>query len=233
MLRLSNPLETETSLVLSGKSWVGLAERGLRMIGFGAGRCLLILGVTGSKSLVRRTRRQAAALCRGFGGLFVGTAIGHTWEKNRFLSPYLRNTLWECGVALDTLETALPWSKVMAASAAIPQSIVTALESHNERVLAFTHLSHVYRDGASVYTTFLFRRTTDPDEMLSRWRDMKHAASLTTQEHGGTISHQHGVGLDHAPYLEAEKGKPGMNALHALCKSFDPDGMMNPGKLLE
>jgi alkyldihydroxyacetonephosphate synthase len=231
MLRLSNPLETETTLIFSGKSWVGMAERGLWMIGYGDTRCLLIFGVTGSRKMFNRTRREAYALCRKHGGLCVGTMIGHVWEKKRFLTPYLRNTLWERGVAIDTLETALPWSQVREASAAIPRSIVDAMAKHDERVLAFTHLSHVYRDGASVYATYLFRRTADPDELLARWQEMKHAASLTIQKHGGTISHQHGVGMDHAPYLPAEKGALGMDALRAVMKSFDPDGMMNPGKL--
>jgi alkyldihydroxyacetonephosphate synthase len=60
---------------------------------------------------------------------------------------------------------------------------------------------------------------------------MKRSASLTLQRLGGTITHQHGVGADHAPYLPAEKGSLGMDALRAACQSFDPDGMMNPGKL--
>jgi alkyldihydroxyacetonephosphate synthase len=180
----------------------------------------------------KRTRREVAALCRKHCGLFVGTVVGHTWQKSRFLTPYLRNTLWESGIALDTLETALPWSQVREASAAIPQAIVDAMSKHNECALAFAHLSHVYRDGASIYTTYLFRRTADPAELLERWRDMKHDASLTLQKYGGTISHQHGVGTDHLPYLPAEKGTLGMDALRAVCRSFDPDGMMNPGKLV-
>jgi len=233
MLRLRDPLETETTLILSGKSWIGMADRGLRTIGYGDTRCLLVFGVTGSRRLFGQTRQEAAALCRKFGGLYVGTVVGHAWEKNRFLAPYLRNTLWEHGVAIDTLETALPWSQVREASLAIPQAVVEAMEKHNEQVLAFTHLSHVYRDGASVYTTYLFRRTADPDELLARWQDMKQEASLILQKFGGTISHQHGVGTDHAPYLPAEKGALGMDALRAVCQSFDPDGMMNPGKLLE
>jgi len=233
MLRLSNPLETETTLILSGKSWVGMADRSLRMIGYGDTRCLLIFGVTGSRKLFNRTRRDVASVCRRYGGLVVGTIVGHTWEKSRFLSPYLRNTLWEKGIAIDTLETALPWTQVHEASRSIPRSIVEAMAKHNERVLAFSHLSHVYRDGASIYTTYLFRRTPDPDELLSRWHDMKHNASLTLQKYGGTISHQHGVGMDHAQYLPAEKGALGMDAMRAVVRSFDPDEMMNPGKLLK
>jgi alkyldihydroxyacetonephosphate synthase len=230
---LSNPLETETTLILSGKSWVNLADRGLRTIGYGDTRCLLVFAVTGSWRTFERTRREAVGLCRKHGGLYLGAVVGHAWEKNRFLAPYLRNTLWEHGVAIDTLETALPWSRVREASKAIPGAIVAAMEQQDERVLAFTHLSHVYRDGASVYTTYLFRRTADPGALLARWQAMKQAASLTIQKLGGTISHQHGVGTDHAAYLPAEKGALGVDAIRALCKSFDPDGMMNPGKLVK
>jgi alkyldihydroxyacetonephosphate synthase len=231
MLRLSNPQETETTLILSGKSWVGAADKGLRLVGYGGNRCLLVFGVTGSSGHVRRVKAQAAWICRRYGGLFVGTIVGHTWEKSRFYSPYLRNTLWDLGVAIDTAETALPWANVMAASEAIPAAITKAAADSGGKVLAFAHLSHVYRDGASVYTTFLFRRPEDPDELLSLWQAMKKAASLTIQKHGGTISHQHGVGMDHAPYLPAEKGLLGMDAIRAICKTFDPEGMMNPGKL--
>jgi alkyldihydroxyacetonephosphate synthase len=66
----------------------------------------------------------------------------------------------------------------------------------------------------------------------SRRELLKGAASRAIVRHGGTISHQHGVGLDHRPYLEAEKGPLGMASLRALCAGFDPDGLMNPGKLL-
>jgi len=233
MLRLSNPLETETTLILSGKSWIGPADKGLRLIGFGDRRCLLVFGVTGTSARVARARAETVAVCRRYGGLFVGTVVGKTWEKSRFYSPYLRNTLWECGVAVDTLETALPWKNVPAAAVEISASIRDAMAACGEKALVIAHLSHVYRDGASVYTTFLFRRPADPEQLLERWHAMKRAASLTIQRNGGTITHQHGVGEDHAPYLPAEKGPLGMQAIRAACATFDPSGMMNPGKLFQ
>jgi len=233
MLRLSNPQETETTLLLSGKSWIGLADRGLRLLGHSDKRCLLIFGTTGSARPVRRTGAAVKATCRQFSGLYVGAIVGHTWKKSRFLSPYLRNTLWQHGIAVDTLETALPWRQVPLASQAIPGSIIEAAQKLDERVLVMTHLSHVYRDGASIYTTYLFRRSTDPDEILERWSAMKGIASRVIQAHGGTISHQHGVGTDHAAYLPAEKGVLGMAAIRSLCETLDPDGIMNPGKLLD
>ena len=233
MLRLSNPLETETTLILSGKSWIDLADRGLRLIGQGEERCLLIFGVTGSPGLTALAKRRTRSICRSFGGLFVGEIVGHTWEKSRFYSPYLRNTLWEFGVAVDTLETALPWSRVREASQAIPDSISKAISQFEEKALVMTHLSHIYHDGASIYTTFLFRRTADPDQLLDRWKAIKRAASQVIQEFGGTISHQHGVGTDHKIYLPDEKGLLGMKAIQTAARTFDPDGLLNPGKLFD
>ena len=233
MLRLSNPIETETTLILSGKSWIDLADRGLRLIGQGDQRCLLIFGVTGSAQETSLAKRRTRSICRSYDGIFVGQIVGHTWEKSRFYSPYLRNTLWEEGVAIDTLETALPWSQVKDASQAIPASIQNAIQEFGEQALVMTHLSHIYHDGASIYTTFLFRRTADPDQLLERWAAMKGAASRVIQDYGGTISHQHGVGLDHKSYLPKEKGALGIEAIRSAAHLFDPAGMLNPGKLFD
>jgi alkyldihydroxyacetonephosphate synthase len=234
MLRLSNALETTTTLALAGKDdLVRWAERGLHWAGFGRERCLLVFGVTGTRREAVQARLEALEVIRAHGGLMTGSTIGRMWEKSRFTSPYLRNTLWEAGYALDTLETALPWANVMATALETQKVIREGLEEVGERVLVFAHLSHVYNDGASIYTTYLYRRTENPDETLRRWQVLKGAASRVIQAYGGTISHQHGVGLDHAPYLAAEKGPLGMDALATISRLFDPDGMMNPGKLLE
>jgi alkyldihydroxyacetonephosphate synthase len=233
MARLSNPRETDTTLKLSGKdNLVAWAERGLNLLAYDQERCLLIYGVTGDAAGVRLARRQANTIARSHGGLFTGKTIGHIWRKSRFLTPYLRNILWEAGYAVDTLETAVPWSRVVETERRIQQAMHAALSPTGERALIFAHLSHVYTDGASIYITYIFRRSPDPDQSLERWRVMKTAASREILAQGGTISHQHGVGLDHAPYLEAEKGALGMDVLRDISHSLDPNGLMNPGKLI-
>ena len=95
----------------------------------------------------------------------------------------------------------------------------------------FAHLSHVYKEGASLYVTYLFRRSIDPQETLERWQMLKLAASQVIIDHQGTISHQHGVGLDHLPYLSAEKGRIGIQLLQTIGHFLDPDEILNPGKL--
>jgi alkyldihydroxyacetonephosphate synthase len=233
MLRLSDAMETETTLALSGKdSLVRWADRGLRLLRYGAARSLLIYGVTGREPLTLLARRMLESIARHHGGLPAGGLIGRMWRKSRFLTPYLRNTLWERGYALDTVETAVPWSAVEALSDDVRLALRSALTDRGERVLAFTHLSHIYPVGASVYTTFLWRRGSQPDETLDRWKRLKAAASETIVAHGGTISHQHGVGIDHGPYLAHEKGAVGLELIRSTLRSADPEGLLNPGKLL-
>ncbi len=234
MLRLSDAQETEITLALSDKdALVGWADRGLRLLHYGPQRSLLIFAVTGEARMAARAHRQAIGIARAHRGLPTGTLIGQMWRKSRFLTPYLRNTLWERGYALDTLETALPWSEVLPAAAAIKSRLESGLADIGERLLVFAHLSHVYPDGAGIYVTYLFRRAADPDETLRHWQTLKAAASQVIVAHGGTISHQHGIGTDHAPYLAAEKGAVGMAMLEAVRRSVDPHGLLNPGKLME
>jgi alkyldihydroxyacetonephosphate synthase len=92
------------------------------------------------------------------------------------------------------------------------------------------HLSHAYRDGASLYFTFIARRR--PAEEIDQWRAAKVAACEAIVTAGGTITHHHAVGRDHAPYMVAEVGALGVEALRALRERLDPAGIMNPGKLL-
>jgi alkyldihydroxyacetonephosphate synthase len=233
MLRYSSAVETETQLGLvegheRAMAWLA---RYLRWRGVGAGACLLLAGVTGSE---REARLAHSALCdtaRRHRGVPTGASIGSSWAKNRFRAPYLRNGLWDAGYAVETVETCVPWSEASTMLAAIEGAGRASLAAEGERVHAFTHLSHVYRQGCSVYTTFVYRLAGDPDANLERWRRLKATASQAVVAGGATISHQHGVGADHAPYLAAEKGELGMGVLRALACELDPAGMMNPGKL--
>lgn len=233
MVRLSTPEETEITLVLAGhEKAIGLLERWLAVRRVGRDKCMLLLGFTGSRGIVSAARARALALARRSDGVHVGQVFGKEWLKSRFRTPYLRNTLWEMGYAIDTVETATSWESVPRMVTAVDAALGHALDGDGERVHVFTHLSHLYPYGSSIYTTCIFRIASDPSVMLARWQRLKASASRAIVSNGGTISHQHGVGVDHAAYLADEKGALGLSTLRALLQQFDPDEMMNPGKLL-
>ena len=234
MLRLSTAEETATNLAMAGhQRLLSALEKGLSVFGAGERKCMLVVGFAGRSRMVDAARKEALSIAKDEGGLHVGKTFGAQWHKNRFKAPYLRNELWERGYAVDTFETALTWTKVPAYVAAITAAIRDGLADEGERVHVFTHLSHLYPTGSSAYTTYLFRLDKDPEVTLRRWRRLKEAASKTIVERGGTISHQHGIGVDHKEYLEAEKGPLGMQALGEACRLFDPAGILNPGKLID
>jgi len=232
MLRLSLAEETTATLALAGHGRaVDLLDRYLALRGAGEGKSMLLYGACGSPKDVRRALGQATKIIKEHQGIPVGSMLGRIWYKNRFRAPYLRNTLWEMGYALDTLETATTWSRVSETIEAVERALRRGLEEIDERVYVFTHLSHVYPHGSSVYTTYLYRIAREPRETLRRWRVLKKAASEAIVRCGGTITHQHGVGLDHLPYLESEKSPRGIEMLRSVCRALDPRQMMNPGKL--
>lgn len=235
MIRMSNPLETETSLLLAARpkqTW--LLSKYLELRRFRQeSRSMGLVGLIGDEKIVKAGKHSAWRIVKAHGGVPLGGAMGRAWKKNRFRAPYLRNTLWDLGYGVDTLETALTWDRVEAGVEAIERAILEALAPLGERVLVFSHLSHVYASGSSLYTTFIFRIADSPQETLNRWRTMKEAASLAILKAGGTITHQHGVGLDHKNYLEAEKGGLGIGILKGLFSIVDPKQTLNPGKLVD
>ena len=233
MLRLSTADETTTTLALAGhENLIGAMDRLLTIRGLGNGKCMLLLGFSGKSELVRTNRGEALNITGKHAGIHIGKTFGKQWHKNRFRTPYLRNTLWEMGYGVDTLETATDWGNTPRMVDQIESALRDTMSGFGERVHIFTHLSHVYPSGSSIYTTYLFRLAAGADESIARWQAMKIAASKAIITSGGTISHQHGVGFDHLSYLAAEKGTLGIAAIESLCRQFDPKRIMNPGKLV-
>lgn len=234
MIRLSNPVETFTSLALAGhEKQTGLLVSYLNLRGAREKEaCMCLIGFIGGNRFVSAVKTEAKATLKRFNAVSVGKVMGEAWKKNRFRMPYLRNSLWESGYAVDTFETALTWEKVLPAVKSIEERIRVALANYNEKVNVFTHLSHLYQTGSSIYTTFVFRIPKTAEEILKRWQILKKTASLAVIEAGGTISHHHGIGFDHKEYMGAEKGPVGMSILKNIFDHVDPDGRMNPGKLI-
>jgi alkyldihydroxyacetonephosphate synthase len=235
MVRLSNPLETTSLLYMgagSDSSGVAALEKALSEKGIGSGKVMMTLGVTGTARHCKEAYQLAIDHCNAHGGVSDDSGIGENWAHGRFRAPYLRDPLGSEGYAADTMETAVDWSKVSKAAENIESAIRTALSDEGEQVHVYTHLSHVYGQGSSIYTTYLFRLGDTYEKGMGRWIKLKQAGAEQIVAIGGTISHQHGVGQDHKRYLKSEKGELGIAAINNLCELFDPKGQMNPGKLL-
>ncbi len=231
VIRVSDEEETEVSLALSGPRGIAgslfggyLGLRGRR------GGSLVIVGLEGTEESVARRRALSVRELRKGGAAYLGQSAGRSWEHGRYQGPYLRDTLMEMGAMVETLETSHTWSELDALYRAVRGAIHDSLAAQGTPGLVFCHVSHAYADGASLYFTFISRAREGAE--VEQWRQVKRAASEAIVAKGGTITHHHAVGRDHAPYMEAEVGKTGLDVLRAVKDQLDPAGIMNPGKLL-
>lgn len=133
------------------------------------------------------------------------------------------------GVYVETLETAATWGQMAQTYRSVRQAILDALGDRGAGAYVQTHISHVYSDGASLYFTFLSGLEEDG---LAQNARVKTAASEAIVAAGATITHHHAVGMDHVPYLGAEIGSLGIEVLAGIKDTLDPEGIMNPGKLI-
>lgn len=228
--RLSDGDETEVTFALAGPSPAILAAR-LYLRGRGQRRpCLLVLGWEGPAVSVRARRSAAAAVLRRSGAVYLGQGPGRAWQRGRFDAPFLRDTLLDSGLLVETLETAAPWSRLNRLRTDVVSALRQALATAGAAPVITCHLSHAYPTGASLYFTVVTRQdTTDP---VNQWRQAKRAATDAIIRGGGTLTHHHGIGLDHVPWLDAEIGHLGIEVLRAVKQRLDPQGICNPGKLV-
>jgi alkyldihydroxyacetonephosphate synthase len=229
--RLLDENETRLSLTLAGGGSLRgrLGRQYVDLRGYRSG-CLAILGFEGEHADVRRRRALAERIVRKGGGLALGASPGRAWERDRYAGPYLRDALLDHGVMAETLETAHQWSGLIALHRAVRDAIEHALAARGTPGLVMCHVSHLYPNGASLYFTFLARQQEGAE--LEQWRVVKTAASEAIVEAGGTITHHHAIGRDHAPWMRAEVGELGVQLLRSAKASLDPAGILNPGKLL-
>jgi len=229
--RLSDENETRVSAALRGSGGTSRALAGAYLaLRRRRGGCLLVVGWEGERETVERRRNAAGVILRSAGCAALGSRPGQAWARSRLDGPYLRDELMDHGYVVETLETAHTWSRLGELYAGVRSAIAGSLQRQGTPPIVMCHVSHVYRDGASLYFTFIARRR--PGEELEQWRAAKGAACGAIVAVGGTITHHHAVGRDHAPYMPAEVGELGVEVLRALKERVDPAGIMNPGKLL-
>ena len=95
-------------------------------------------------------------------------------------------------------------------------------------LVASAHQSHSYTDGGCLYFTFAGRPPEDQREAY--YRAIWDAGQRSVLEHGGALSHHHGVGLNRARFLPEALGAS-FHVLTAVKQALDPNGILNPGKL--
>ena len=217
VLRLSD--EAETAVNLADPS--GDAPSG--------GGCLAICGYEGAADEVAVRQEAAGRVLAAAGGEPLGPEPGEAWRTGRYRGPYLRDPLLDAGALVETLETATFWSNLHRLRTAVTDAVTGALAAQGTPAVVLCHISHVYSTGASLYFTVVCAQAPDP---VAQWGAAKAAANQAIGDAGATITHHHAVGADHQPGYAREVGPLALEALRAVKRVFDPEGICNPGVLI-
>jgi len=72
-----------------------------------------------------------------------------------------------------------------------------------------------------------------PGGEMEQWHAVKSAACDAMVRLGGTITHHHSVGRIHRPWYDRQRPDLFASALRAAKAALDPQGLLNPGVLLD
>jgi alkyldihydroxyacetonephosphate synthase len=192
--------------------------------------CLSFIGYEGGKAHVARQKAIVKDIVSRHGGIVVGKGPGELYDQKKFDTPYIRDFLLDRGAIGDVSETAAPWSKLL--------PLYTNVLAAAEKVYAhlgvagwiMCHLSHSYHSGACLYFTFAFKH--DGVDPLGQYEPLKNAIQQAFVDSGGTLSHHHAVGTEHAAWLEQDISAAGVHMIDGLFTAMDPGRNLNPGKII-
>ncbi len=153
--------------------------------------------------------------------------------------------LFAAGAFVEELDVAATWARLPAVLGAVRRAVAP-------QALLLTRISCAYLEGAAVEVTLVgpagslaesaqHRRRRAKGTVREFDEELAHAelraeqclssALSAAQDAGATLSYSTGVGLARQLLLPREHGE-GMRQLRALKRAFDPNGILNPGKLL-
>lgn len=186
--------------------------------------CVLNFMYSATKDLVRLEKRIVSRICLDAGAEDLGSAPSKHWWDNRFDLYYPSSLNMGPGMLYDVLDVAANYANLEKMYWAMREAIESV------GVSTMSHFSHFYPDGGNIYVIFI-GHANSPQNVEAKYEQVWSAGLEAAHRNGGTLSHQHGVGILKAPWMEKEHGTEGFALLQAIKQYLDPQNIMNPGKL--
>ncbi|GAA2228129.1 FAD-binding oxidoreductase [Herbiconiux moechotypicola] len=200
------------------KDWVGTPFTGN----------LMVVMCDGDQALVDYETAAITAVAESAGGTSLGPDVGRIWWEGKY-EPYAKGKLPQPPLMYGTFDTVARFRDIPRIYRAKKEAIESQFGDVGARYTA--HFSHWFPWGAMIYDRFYIDEPpADPAEAIAlhdRLWDVGVEASIAN---GGTINEHHGVGLKLGRFMRTQYGT-GFELMKGLKAAWDPDGIMNPGKL--
>ncbi|MCE4599964.1 MAG: FAD-binding oxidoreductase [Desulfurococcales archaeon] len=185
------------------------------LLHYGIEDTMLLARIAGPRSIVEGQRRYLEAIIRAAGGR-EAPGLVEKWWRNRLSYAGSVKTVLDMGLAFDTIDQAAYWSVLPRLHSLLLENLAR-IEGVS---LAFSHASHFYPNGGSLYTTVVFER--DPQVYWRVW----DVATETALKAGASIVHHHGFGLLRRRWAAFEYGGS-LKLACAVKRALDPGNLFN------
>ncbi|MBW2567555.1 MAG: FAD-binding protein [Deltaproteobacteria bacterium] len=182
---------------------------------------MLLIDIDGSPSAVEATLEHLVPICEKGGAHDIKVAgsdeeARELWKARQAISP----ALFRLGPDKINQDIVVPRSR-------IPDMVEWIDDLRRRSGLTIVTFGHA-GDGNIHFNIILDKRDK---ETLAKAESAVQDVFQKTVALGGTISGEHGVGVSKAPYIGMEIGAAELALMKRLKAVFDPNGVLNPGKI--
>jgi alkyldihydroxyacetonephosphate synthase len=195
-----------------------------RYFGEAKNKVTLIFASEGEPDFVTLESSVIRRIAEEYGGEPLGKNPVDIWLEKRFdigLGP----KVMQLGIVVDTIEVVSLYKD----AANLYDDMISSMKAVDGTLLVSGHFSHFYPEGACLYITF----AGFPKDPFVYYKDTWAAAMEATSRNNGSISHHHGIGFWRKEFMQREIGASGVELLQSIKSAFDPNCILNRGKLID
>ncbi|WP_152623411.1 FAD-binding oxidoreductase [Aneurinibacillus migulanus] len=182
---------------------------------------IILLELDGHPAALKDEVKQAAKLCKSVGARDIripqnAVERAEVWRARKLVSP----AIVRIKPTKISEDATVPRSKIPQMCERLQQ----IRDKYNVHLVVFGHAG----DG-NLHPNIICDKS-DKEEM-NRVEQAVAEIFTAAVELGGTLSGEHGIGTMKAPFMEMELGTVGLDMMKRIKEAWDPNNIMNPGKI--
>ena len=182
-----------------------------------------VFKIEGSGVEVKTQRQNLENLAKKHGGVLAGESTGKSGYLATMVIAYIRELIFTQNILGETMETAVPWSKINQVKEEASKLIVKLHKEHNLPGKPFftSRISKVYHTGVCMYNTIAmcYDGVENPEDVFT---EIEHIMRENFIENGGSISHHHGVGKLRKDFMSNTISDGSVEMIKGIKKNQDP-----------
>ena len=222
-IRLGNSLKEEkfglSKYIDEIKKYILFNLKGIDIDKFSAA----VFKLEGSRLEVENQKRNLRALTKTHQGIFSGGDTGESGYNVTMVIAYIRELIITQNVLGETMETAVPWSKINQVKEGAEKLIIKLHKEHNLPGKPFfcSRISKIYHTGVCMYNTVAlsFDGIDNAEDVFT---EIEHTMRDNFIKNGGSISHHHGVGKLRRSFMSSTISRGSVDLVRGIKKSQDP-----------